>query len=215
MVDIVDERSLWSIRVRPRRKKAQLFHKTLDTYLNTTGWARRTLLQAKSSIQPDGIWLQMCTSCLLQNELSEVTFSRIFSSCNTNPNRPPYSLPIDLLPTTFEDEKVFSVLVRTNSITFATDFLDYALSTYPRYLQQTVQYRTKPLDDCHRCVMGSKLMLLHAWVEEKGYEKDSCDCSYTCFSYNSRSWPNLAILRPAQRAAFLAQAHRMYRQAAD
>jgi len=215
MVDIVYANSSVGIGDGSRRKKPQLFHKTLDTYLSTTGWARRTLMQAEPSIQPDDMWLQMCSSCLRQNELSEVTFSRIFSSCDLRH----YLLPVDfsryLQPTMFEDEKVFSVLTQRNTMASATGFLDHALTMYPYYLRQTVQYRTKPLDDCHRWIMGSKLMVLHHWLAGMPGRATGCDCDYLYFQGILYSWSNLATLGLAQRAAILAQAHRMDRQSTD
>ncbi|KAK5080510.1 hypothetical protein LTR24_008500 [Lithohypha guttulata] len=141
MVDIVDANNFVDIGDESRGRKAQLFHKTLDTYLTTTGWARRILMQAELSIQPDDIWLQICTSCLLHNELSDVAFLNIYDSCNASHRLGFGGLPTEFENTTFEDGKVFSVLMQRNSIHAAIDFLDYAL---PPPLGGTLQYSNQP-----------------------------------------------------------------------
>jgi len=219
MVDINDRIVRYAIPSEPRDVRARLFHRTLDTYLTTTGWVRHTLMQADLSIQPEGMWLQICTSCLLQNELSDATFSRLFSTCSVAPEGALSSPLVGLQPTVFEDQKTFSVLMRRNSIESATDLLDYALRMYPTYLRQAVQYNEQSLGDCHWRVMGSQLMSLHPWMEwmEAQWNRSlgGSVCSYAYFNHEHCSLANVAVLRPAQRAVILALMHHMYKQATN
>jgi len=190
--------------------RVRLFHKTLDNYLTTSNWLNQVLTQANPIVDPERLWLRLCSKCIMENEISEQEHKQVLDLLSYPSIRT--QNPSEIHDPTLMSSKAIR-LAKTLSGSIPIDrglaFLACALADLPAHVD-FVSPRAKALQvGCVKDALSSHLMQLHPIrTRLRTYEAPlpACKC-YTYYADSDLTYDGHNF-QPAQRANFVAMAHR-------
>ncbi|KAK5080021.1 hypothetical protein LTR70_009031 [Exophiala xenobiotica] len=143
--------------------RVRLFHKTLDNYLTTSNWLNQVLTQANPAIDPEHLWLRLCSKCIVENEVSEQEHKQVLnllSRPNIRTENP--SKVHDPTPTSSKSAiRLAKAISGSVPIDWVLAFLACALADLPAHLE-LVSPRVDALKvEYVENALASRLMQLH------------------------------------------------------